>query len=404
MKIQTALLGKLLGGRCLTHVDTEGSVANELALSVVTASSVKAALDLDWRSSSARNEGIRELLAQFDRLAAWLRQQFTEEELTAPPLGDAVALVERIIEQDTVPEPDPPSSGSGPAATEGPAGVPSPTSEAPPSGGEVGDPAAGGPHSSRVLRQGSVPDRLISVFDQDMRAGCKSKTKKFNGYKRHIATDADVRGLIHAVQARPANQREHDATRPLVDHLRVRGFELSELHIDRGYLAASVVRELREEGTDVVTKPPAPRKSDRFGKYDFSFDPDAKTLTCPGDTTIPYRGDGLTHTFPAKACRACPLRHRCVTPARTAGRALGTHPQESFLRAMHADLGTREGRQRRRERIPVEHALARVGQLQGRRARFRGLPKNQFDLVRTAVVSNLYVLNRLLAGPVADAA
>ena len=41
-----------------------------------------------------------------------------------------------------------------------------------------------------------------------------------------------------------------------------------------------------------------------------------------------------------------------------------------------------------------EHTLAHVGQWQGRRARYRGIRKNLFDLRRCAVVHNLHVLAR----------
>src|SRR6266566_208029 len=47
-----------------------------------------------------------------------------------------------------------------------------------------------------------------------------------------------------------------------------------------------------------------------------------------------------------------------------------------------------------RERVAVEHTLAHVGQWQGRRARYRGVRKNLFDLRRCAVVHNLHVLAR----------
>src|SRR6266702_1000473 len=49
-----------------------------------------------------------------------------------------------------------------------------------------------------------------------------------------------------------------------------------------------------------------------------------------------------------------------------------------------------------RERVAVEHALAHIGHWQGRRARYRGLRKNLFDLRRCAVVHNLHVLARVM--------
>ena len=364
-------------------------LATELELSVAAGSSVKAALDVDWRLPSARNDALRELISQFERLSVWLQAQFSEEQLSTPPLHDALAVVGRIMEQDTVPEPEPPSPGrSGPAEHDSvTAAKPESTSVESGTGPSV---------SSRKLRDGTVPERLISLADPDMRHGCKSKTKKFNGYKRHIVGDADIAGLIHDVQVLPANQREHDAAEPLLKRVQARGFELTELHIDRGYLAAEMVHELRRENVIVISKPPTPARSERYGKYDFHLDEKAKLLTCPAGISIPYQGDGKSHRFPSADCRACSRRAQCVSPKNDYGRAIKTHAHETFFREMHADLGTPQGRARRRARIPVEHTLARVGQIQGRSARFRGLEKNQFDLTRTAVVANLYVLGRVL--------
>jgi len=53
---------------------------------------------------------------------------------------------------------------------------------------------------------------------------------------------------------------------------------------------------------------------------------------------------------------------------------------------------TEAGRAKLRERVAVEHALAHIGHWQGRRARYRGLRKNLFDLRRCAVVHHLHVL------------
>ena len=41
-----------------------------------------------------------------------------------------------------------------------------------------------------------------------------------------------------------------------------------------------------------------------------------------------------------------------------------------------------------------DHALAHVGHWQGRRARYRGIRKNLFDLRRVAVVHNLHIIAR----------
>ena len=69
---------------------------------------------------------------------------------------------------------------------------------------------------------------------------------------------------------------------------------------------------------------------------------------------------------------------------------------EQFQAELRATQRTREGRAALRERVAVEHGLARLGQTQGTHVRYRGLSKNVFDVQGHAVVSNCYVLDLLL--------
>ena len=51
------------------------------------------------------------------------------------------------------------------------------------------------------------------------------------------------------------------------------GFDVTELHIDRGYLPAEAVHDRRREGMRLVSKPPSPNsKRKRFSKADFDVD------------------------------------------------------------------------------------------------------------------------------------
>jgi hypothetical protein len=45
----------------------------------------------------------------------------------------------------------------------------------------------------------------------------------------------------------------------------------------------------------------------------------------------------------------------------------------------------------------VEHTLARIDQIQGKRARYKGTRKNTLDLRRTAAVHNLQHIHRAQA-------
>lgn len=331
-------------------------VAKQLEVSVFGASSVKAVLDVDWREPTARATALGTLLEQFERVRGWLQKQFDEDRLKSPPLSEHIETVERIIEQDTEPEPNGPSGGN-----------------------------------VRRLREGVAKDRLISLSDREERHGRKSSTRAFNGYKRHVAVDADVPGLICAALVQPANKREHEAAGPLMKSIDDKGYALVELHIDRGYLPAEQVVQKRAAGVTVVSKPPTTVRNEYFAKDEFDIDFEKKTITCPAGVSTALRF-GKNVGFPLGDCRACKLRDRCTKSPR---RQLSIHPQERWYRQMADELATQEGRALRRDRIPVEHTLARVSAIQGNRARFQGVAKNQFDLERTAVVNNCFVLHAI---------
>ncbi|GHO48698.1 hypothetical protein KSX_68610 [Ktedonospora formicarum] len=66
--------------------------------------------------------------------------------------------------------------------------------------------------------------------------------------------------------------------------------------------------------------------------------------------------------------------------------------EEALFIELRERQQTLQGRNDLRERVAVEHSLVHVGRWQGRRARYRGIYKNLFDLRRCAVVHNLHVL------------
>jgi transposase len=133
------------------------------------------------------------------------------------------------------------------------------------------------------------------------------------------------------------------------------------------------------------------REGKRFHKQMFTLDWDRQIIRCPAEHEMPFAPGGVVH-FPKEMCSQCPLKAQCTTSAK--GRNVSIHPDEALLIELRQRQQTPEGRAKLRERVAVEHTLAHVGQWQGRRARYRGLRKNLFDLRRCAVVHNLHVLAR----------
>jgi transposase len=239
------------------------------------------------------------------------------------------------------------------------------------------------------LRQGVARDRRISIEDAQMRHGRKTKSVRIDGYKRHVLTDLDTE-LVPSVGVTAANAAEAEVTSQIQADLDAQGLRLGELHLDRADLASSLVRD-RDEDLQVLCKAFPVRNGPRFAKTAFALDFDAHLLTCPNGVTMPFTPGGKVQ-FPASTCQACPLRTRCTTSLR--GRSVQVHPDEALLVELRAAQQTPQGRARLRQRVKVEHALARLGHWQGRRARYLGQRKNLFDLRRVAVVHNLHVIAR----------
>jgi len=322
--------------------------AAEAGASLLAASSLKAALDLDWDEPSARAAALARVLGALEAVEAYLAGA------DDPPAAaaDALAVARRVRDQDVVPAAD-------------------------------GAPA---------LRRGVAPDRRISVEDGAMRHGRKSRQQRVDGYKRHALCDLDL-GVVRAVGLTAANVPEARAVDAVVADLAPQRVRLGELHVDRGYLSSALVRD-RPPELAVYCKAWPVRNGDRFPKTAFVLDWDAGTLRCPAGAVQSFAVGGTVH-FPEATCAACPLRARCTTSA--TGRSVAIHPDERLLDELRARQRTPAGRAKLRERVAVEHSLAHIGRWQGRRARYRGERKNLLDLRRAAVVHNLHVLARLTA-------
>ena len=324
------------------------AVAAEAGAPVLGAPSLKGALDADWDDPAALPWALGVVLDALEDVEQYVAQQAAGpvQQAAQAAVAVATAVVAQDVERD----------------------------------------AAGQPQ----LRRGVAPDRRISVEDGEMRHGRKTASQLIDGFKRHVGRDLDRR-LVRAVGLTSANAPEADVTPAIATDLAAQPAVLVELHIDRAYLASHLVRE-RPADLTIYCKAWPVRNGAHFAKTAFTLDWDHGVLTCPAGATMPFT-PGATVQFPAATCAACPLRAQCTRSS--SGRSVHIHPDEALLTELRQRQQTPAGRAALRERIQVEHALARIGQWQGDRARYCGLRKNLFDLRRMAVVSNLHDLMRL---------
>jgi hypothetical protein len=248
----------------------------------------------------------------------------------------------------------------------------------------------------RVAREAGIPALLEAsvkrALDTEMRHGRKSKSKRFDGYKRHIATDLDT-DLILACAVTPANRPEEEAAPMLKADLERQGRRIAEMHVDRGYIASPVVGEVLAAGGAVICKPWVARNGKLFTKTDFKINMRDRTITCPAGQVEPI-DLGADVEFDPQACARCRLRAKCTTAASGSGRTVTIADDELLQHKLRKLMSTPSGRERLRERVVIEHRLAHLGRRQGRHARYRGTRKNLFDVRRAAAILNLEVIDR----------
>lgn len=339
-------LRKALG--VIAHQQGRGlaQVAAEADVPLLSATSLKAALDLDWDDPATQTQALQIVLAPLETVEAWTAQQALPAQVT-----EAVAAHVQIAQQ---------------VQTQ-----------------DVTTNAQGQP----ILRDGVAKNRRISVEDATMRHGRKSKSRLIDGYKRHVVHDLDTQ-LVRAVGLTPANAPEASVTEDLATDLAQQKVPLSELHIDRAYLSSHWVRE-RTSDLAIYCKAWPVRQGAYFPKTAFAWNWDAQRLRCPAGHEMPFALGETVH-FPAEVCATCSQHPRCTSSAH--GRSVSVHPDEPLLQELRERQLTPQGRTKLRERVTVEHTLAHVGYWQSDRARYLGVRKNLFDLRRCAVVNNLHVI------------
>jgi IS5 family transposase len=330
-------------------------VCKEAGVPVLLESSVKKGLDVDWNDAEEKAEAIKVLTAQLTSLVNWLQVRLPEE-LAKPPLSEDVATLRQILEQNTEPDPD---------------------------GGGL-----------RII-DGVAEDRRVSVEDADIRHGRKSKSKRFNGFKQHLAADLDST-LILAAVVTAANRAEATGAQPLAEDMARMGVKVRELYIDRGYINAPIVDDVLARRGEVFCKPWQSRNGTLFPKSAFRLNMGKRTITCPNDQTQHFEVGDVVE-FDSHVCDNCPLRAKCTTAEEGSGRTVSIADNEALQQRFRKRLATREGRSILRRRVGIEHRLAHLARRQGPRARYRGIRKNTFDVRRAAAIQNLETAQRTSA-------
>ena len=250
------------------------------------------------------------------------------------------------------------------------------------------------------IHRGTRADRIISTVDTEMRHGRKSQHQRFDGYKLSAAVTNTPEPLITAVEVAPASEQDGPQAKELVD-AQIEQRRPERMLGDSAYGTGPVRAEMAERDVEVLAPVPAgTTKPGRLAKRDFLIDTEAGLVSCPAGQTAPIRTEpsGKRRASFAKAtCDRCPLRERCVAPARGT-RQVPIAPDEELLIAARQALDdpvTAEHLRRTRPRI--ERLLGLLAHRYGaRKSRYFGRAKASLQAAWAAALVNLNPIARHL--------
>lgn len=316
-------------------------------LGLYTESSVKGAADIDWSDPKAKDALLTRIVADAKRLLGMV-------DGSNPAVREASLLLQKLLLQDV--------------------------QETISSDGEA----------LAQIKKGTAPNRIPSATDPEQRHGRKSKSKRFVGSKASIAVDIDSQ-IILATDVLPGNAGDAEGALELVEQAEANSeTPVSESLTDCAYGGGETRQAFADAGRILIAKVPKEAEPDGlFAKSAFTIDLEADTVTCPAGnmiTRFTTLVDGGKRFNFGRLCRGCPLRASCTRSSR--GRTIKVHPQEALIRKARKYQATPEGRKHMRERVVVEHRLARLGQLEIGQARYIGTAKTQFQLMMAAAIAN----------------
>ncbi|MBX3060563.1 MAG: transposase [Anaerolineae bacterium] len=239
--------------------------------------------------------------------------------------------------------------------------------------------------------------RLCSATDPDATIRNHGAHKTDFGYNISVATTPD---LIREIQADTGSTSDVTPLPNLLIAQAERGHTLPEKllydQIAGNGKTAHEVSQASGGRTQLVAKPMPPKKSRTFDPQDFCLSDDGYTLTCPNGrmSSRRYRsgdGDGWTFRFMPAQCVACPLLKACRGKADTptTHRDLFISDYRADFDRLHAYSLTEPFKLDMKLRPEVERVIAGVVRHNGARyARFRGLPKVDFQVKMCAMIYN----------------
>lgn len=161
--------------------------------------------------------------------------------------------------------------------------------------------------------------KIYSKDDEDARFGHKTPTKKFFGYKTHLAMSDDR--IITGIEVTDGAQPDGVQLSGLIEKSKKNGVDVKEVIGDMAYVSDDNLEVCEKEGVVLYARTNSAVAAAANAELEegFSYSKDAHMLQCPGGhlaMRVKYRkaSNGNTYAkycFPAQSCKKCPLREQC---------------------------------------------------------------------------------------------
>jgi hypothetical protein len=161
--------------------------------------------------------------------------------------------------------------------------------------------------------------KIRSKNDEDARFGHKTPTKKFFGYKTHIAMSDDR--IITGIEVTDGAQNDGKQLPKLIEKSKKNGVDVKEVVGDMAYVSDDNLEACEKEEVVLYAKTNSAVAAAANSELDegFSYNKDARMLQCPAgnlamrmDSQVAKSGNThLKFVFSKKICKKCPLFEQC---------------------------------------------------------------------------------------------
>ena len=245
----------------------------------------------------------------------------------------------------------------------------------------------------------------VKVSTTDPESGYMAREGKPEGffYLDHRTVDAK-HNIITDVHVTPGNV--HDSL-PYLERLERQeqrfGFNVEAVALDAGYLTNPICNKLKEKNIFAVIAHRRfhPTKG-LFHKWEFKYDAEANTYTCPANHELHYsttdRNGYRQYKSNPEVCKTCPFLSKC-TRSKNHRKVVTRHIWEDSKEWVRSNRLSKSGKRLyKRRKETIERSFADAKQLHGfRYCRFRGLQKVSEQALMTAAAQNMKKIALFLA-------